>query len=121
MSKFLQEGSQLLIISDSGAVVWKGNPKNWAVGKVIEIPNTESAIVLLDYYNWDSSRGHNLVCVNAHGEILWEATEESGQLSGESITDIQVKDGQYLVNSWNGCRLRLDERDGHMVFLSFTK
>ncbi len=121
MSKFLQEGSQLLIISDSGTVVWKGNPKNWTVAKVIEVPNTESAIVLLDYYKWDTSRGYNLICVDSHGDTLWEATEESGQLLGESITEIQVEDGRYLVNTWNGCRLRIDEKDGRMFFLSFSK
>lgn len=40
MSKFLLECSQLLIISDSGKVAFRGNPADWAVSKVIEIQNT---------------------------------------------------------------------------------
>lgn len=121
MSKFLQEGAQLLIVSDSDKVVWKGNPKNWTVSKVIEIPNTESAIVLLDYYKWNKSRGYNLVCIDSHGKILWEASEKSGQLSGELITEVRLEDGCCLVNTWNGSLLQVDEKDGHMIFLSFTK
>lgn len=121
MSKFLQEGSQLLIVSDSGKVVWKGNPKNWNVSKVIEIPNTESAIVLLDYYKWEISRGYNLVCIDCHGEILWEASEKNGQLSGELITEIKLENGRYLINTWSGYHLQVDEKDGHMILLSFAK
>jgi len=121
MNKFFQEGTQLLIVADSGTVIWKGNPKNWSVAKVVEIPNADAAIVLLDYYKWDKSRGFNLICVNSQGETIWEASEKSGQLSGELITDIQLMDGCYLVNTWNGSRLSIDETDGRMIFLSFTR
>lgn len=121
MIKFFQEGSQLLIISDSGTVVWKGNPMNWAVAQVIEIPNSDSAIVLLDYYNWDTNRGYNLIRVDSHGEILWQATERGGHLSGDVITGINVENGCIFANTWNCCRLRVDEKNGRMLFLCITK
>jgi len=121
MSKFFQENNQLIIASNLGRVTWKGQPFNWPVSKVIELPENESAIVLLNYYQWDESRGFNLVKIDKIGKVLWQATEKTGQMSKELISDIQLKENILFANTWNGDLLKVDKETGSLTPLCFTK
>ncbi len=121
MSRFIIENGQVLIIDAGGGVIWKGQPIGGRVTKIVELPGERTAIILFDPDTWKVENGLNVAQINDSGEILWNAKDVTGNLSGDIITDVTYSIGLLKANTWLGKRISIDLIDGNAIYESFTK
>ncbi len=121
MSKYIIKNGKLFIITTAGEKEWIGKWSHANVKKVIDFPREMKAIVLFEYDNWTNSDGLNLICIDMSGKILWQASDATGQLSGDSIVDISLDGSTLLANTWFGKRAVVDYSRGSIECTGFTK
>ncbi|XAS67028.1 hypothetical protein V3C33_16410 [Micrococcaceae bacterium Sec5.7] len=118
-SKFVLASERVTVADDSGHVVWEGKPLGVDALEVQALPDTDSAIVLLDYMQMGSGPVGNLVRISSDGSILWVA-DLPNLAPSECYVSFEISD-HVLANTWNGFRVEIDRETGKILKSLFTK
>lgn len=111
-------GAVLVVDARNGNPLWHGEIDEVPAVRALGIPNSEDAIVLLDYM---AKRGAfaNLVRIGPDGAVRWRA-----QLPTSDPSDAYVNfelNGRLSANSWTGHRVVLDIATGEIKESDFVK
>ncbi len=112
------ERAVLAVDSQSGQVLWHGQPDDAPVVSVMAVPDGEDAIVLLDYM---AKRGafSNLVRIGPDGAVRWRAQLPTSELSEAYVeADLDIR---LTAASWSGHRVVLDLATGRILRSDFAK
>ena len=112
-----------LVVKDSGtgALAWQGRPNGCPVVKTQSLPDSDDAIVLLDYSSGDPRRDfRNILRCRPDGSVAWQA-ELPDPSSGDAYVDMAVSSGGVIARSWSGYRVLLDRATGSIQQSVFTK
>jgi len=118
--KFILENGNLVIINSlDNSVIWQGKPNNSIVKQIVELPEMEMCIVLLDP---DQRKGtfRNLIAMDTNGYILWKA-ELPDPLGGDVYLDVSLQDDFLVAHSWSGFKVIIDTKSGRILSKKFTK
>lgn len=112
------ENSELMISDDKGQILWRGQPNGMPVREVLTVPHTTDVVVLGDRSR-APVRYQNLLRCSSAGEVVWVA--EPLPSVGDSYVAIEISDGRFLVNTWQGFRLEMDLQTGRILSSQFVK
>ena len=113
-----------LCVADSASIIWRGRPDGAPCASAIVLPETDDAIVLLD---WElgprNAYGHvsgspNLIRVTAAGEVVWRAVAVEDK---DVWVAVEWRDGGLVGNTRSCYRIELDPNTGHELSRVFTK
>lgn len=105
--------------TDNNDVKWKGKPDGIAVNTLLEIPNLDDCVVLLNY--WErGNRFQNLLRVTSAGAIVWRARLPS-DVGVDAYVRVKWQSGQLLAWSWSGFMSTIDLSTGNIISQEFTK
>ena len=119
-SQHLVLNGELIIQNrDTETISWKGKPNGHLVVNVIEIPEEDDCIVLLEYWT-NGNRFNNLLRINSNGSIIWMS-----ELPSDTGVDAYVKanwqSGNLVAWSWSGFMVTIDHRTGKILTKEFKK
>ena len=117
---FHLQDNELVIRRASAELVWRGMPGGWPARTVIELPDEDAAIVLVQRPGRASWAISNVLKVSGTGSIVWEA--EIGAFAGaDTYVGIRWTDGKLTANTWTGWLAKLDPATGRILGQTFVK
>lgn len=109
----------VIVDSRSGQVLWHGAPLGCPVETVEYIPDSDRAVVLLDYMcGRPTGPYQNLICVDCKGEVVWCAQLPTNT---DAYVSFDLRGDELLANSWSGYRVHVDIATGQLLESKFTK
>lgn len=113
-----------LVIFDGRCVRFRGRPDGYRAEKVVAVPDSRDAIVLLKYAA-EGAPTHfpNLLRVRPDGEIGWRAVppERERGINDAWVAFRWAKRGGLSANSWSCFYCRIDPDTGVITSAEFTK
>jgi hypothetical protein len=100
----------------AGALKWRGNFGGGTVYRAFPIPGTTDCIVIVEYP--EDNIANNIMRVGPNGAVVWRASPapEHG-----SYSDVMVRDGRILAQSWSSYSVTLDQDSGAITAKVFVK
>lgn len=138
--RFLVDNGDLVVVNQrTGAPSLRGKPDGVTVAKVVSLPFTSDAIVLLQWNEGPVSpdgsgqRWSNLLRCRRDLSVRWYAelppAEEASLLLPaprtveifDAFVEVEVQSGRLLVRTYSGYMEELDPASGHIRVLTFVK
>ena len=120
--EYVKIDSQVQVIeTDTGRIVWRGMPLDTPVAEVVQIPNSDDGIALLEYFRQDPNRSFaNLIRLRPDGSIAWKAQlpDTSGP---DAYTSFSLDPSGLHAFSWSGFYVTLDLETGAITSREWTK
>ena len=103
----------------AGNVRWRGRPDGFPTMAIVPLPDTEDAVVLLDYMAGPKNFS-NLLRIRPDGTIVWRAAPP--ELStNDAYVECRWRGDSFYANSWSGCLVEIDLETGVRKSTEFVK
>ncbi len=104
---------------ESGRILWTGKPDGYPAKAVLPLPESEDAVVLLDYMAGPKVFA-NLVRISPTGEVVWRSDPPETSMP-DAWVQCEWRGNDLYVNSWSGYRVKLDLATGRPRTSEFVK
>lgn len=102
----------------TGALIWEGQPDGCSVLKVAALPNSDDALILLDWMAAPARDG-NLRRYSPELRLIWKAV--APQSSHDCYVSFRLEDAVLIADSWSGYKVVIDQATGSILERAFTK
>ena len=109
-----------VVVNKEGSLIhWRGKPDGYPAMAIMPVPNSEDAVVLLDYMAGPKVFA-NLIRMTPEGRVVWRAAppEQSGS---DAFVECRWRGGAFMANSWSGYLLEIDLATGRPTSSEFVK
>lgn len=105
----------------SDSIIWKGKPDGYQARELLELPDSNQCIILLDRSQESRPRSfQNLIAINCCGDVVWRA--ELPDISGtDAYVSFSLQNGSLFANSWSCFRVTIDLETGAILAREWTK
>lgn len=103
-----------------GRVMWSGRPLGRDAVELLQLDDTEFAVVLLEAFGSPPDDRSNLVAIDSKGEVRWRAALPTSSPT-DCFTSVEVVDGAVSAFSWSSHRVLIDADCGCTLRDKFTK
>ncbi len=100
-------------------VIWKGKPDGFPATAIVPLPNSDDAIVLLDYMAGPKNFA-NLFRITPDGRVVWRAAPPESSTS-DAYVEVRWRGDTFLANSWSGYLVQIDLETGKPSSSEFVK
>lgn len=123
----IDQGELVIRRSQNNEVLWQGKPNGVDVDIVLPIPNTDDAIVLLNWLKAADQNKKNLLRLNSHGNVVWEVdsapkkTPPGPDRDMDVYTSMIIKNNIVIAYAFSGYSDEIDIQTGKIIKWEFVK
>jgi hypothetical protein len=110
---------EIVVKDEVDRVIWRGKPDGHPATAIVPLPDSDDAIVLLDYMAGPKNFA-NLFRITSTGRIVWRAAPPESSTS-DAYVEVRRRGDAFFANSWSGFLVQIDIKTGMPTSSEFVK